>query len=109
MVVCSSCPINNVNGMPFIGRPVGGRDYSKDEGKSLGFFGNIQRAFDTSFNKKPTEKEKPILKGIFDTQKILTDNIIKPLAPPVGYVADKQRQFLEDKYLGQGRPMRRYM
>ena len=96
-------------GMRRIERPIGGRDYSKDEGKSLGFFGNIQRAFDTSFNKKPTEQEKPILKGIFDTQKVLTDNIIKPLAPPVGYVADKQRQFLQDKYLGQGRPMKRHL
>jgi hypothetical protein len=81
-------------------RRVGGRDYSKDEGKSLGFFGNIQRAFDTSFNKKPTEKEKPVLKGIFGAEKLLTDNIIKPLAPPVGIVAEKQRQFLENKYGG---------
>jgi hypothetical protein len=88
------------------GRRVGGRDYSKDEGKSLGFFGNIQRAFDTSYNKKPTEKEKPILKGIFGAEKVLTDNLIKPLAPPVGIVAEKQRQFLENKYGGM---VRRYM
>jgi len=94
-------PIGGGYGMPRIPRPTGG--------ESKGFFGNIARAFETSWNKKPTEQEKPILKGIFDSQKFLTDKLITPLAPPVGYVANKQREFLQDKYLGQGLPMKRHL
>lgn len=77
----------------------GGKDWSKDEGKSLGFFGNIERAFDTTFNKKATPKEKQVLKPIFQAEQGLTDYVLKPLAPPVGKIAEAQRRFLEDKYL----------
>jgi hypothetical protein len=68
-------------------------------GESLGFFGNIKRAFETSWNKKPTEQEKPILRGIFGAEKGLTDYVLKPLAPPVGQIAEAQRRLLEDKYM----------
>jgi len=103
MVICSSCPINNVNGLRFIGRPVG----RPIGGESLGFFGNIGRAFKSTFDKPATEQEKQFLRPTFQAQKFLTDNLIKPLAPPLGVIGDKQRQFLENKYLGQGRPMKR--
>ena len=77
-------------------------------GESLGFFGNIKRAFESSWNKKATPQEKEILAPIFQGEKFLTDKIIKPIAPPVGYVADKQREFLENKYLNDG-GSRRFM
>jgi hypothetical protein len=77
-------------------------------GESLGFFGNIKRAFESSWNKKATPQEKEILAPIFQGQKFLTDKIITPFAPPVGYVANKQREFLENKYLNDG-GSRRFM
>lgn len=78
-------------------------------GESKGFFGNIARAFETSWNRPATEQDKQVLRPTFQAQKILTDNILKPLAPPVGVLAEKQRQFLENKYdVGSGM-IRRYM
>ena len=68
-------------------------------GESLGFFGNIKRAFETSWNKKATPQEKQILKPIFQAEQGLTDYVLKPLAPPVGKIAEAQRRLLEDKYL----------
>jgi len=63
------------------------------------FFGNIARAFTDTWNKPATDQEKKILKPIFQGQKILTDNVIAPFAPPVAKIADAQRRLLEDKYL----------
>ena len=63
------------------------------------FFGNIKRAFTDTWNKPATDQEKKILKPIFQGQKILTDNVIAPFAPPVAKIADAQRRLLEDKYL----------
>ena len=78
-------------------------------GESLGFFGNIKRAFTDTFNKPATKQEKDILRPIFQGEKFLTDKLITPFAPPAGKIADKQREFLENKYLGEGRNIKRFL
>lgn len=65
-----------------------------------GFFENIGRAFKQTWERPATQSEKAILRPIFDTQRVLTDNVITPIAPPIGKLAGAQRQFFENKYLG---------
>jgi hypothetical protein len=68
-------------------------------GESLGFFGNIKRAFTTSANRQPETKEE---RGALD----FALNYLEPvalapvniLAPPVGKIGEAQRQGLKKMY-----------
>jgi hypothetical protein len=72
-------------------------------GESLGFLGNIKRAFESTWNKPATEQEKQYLAPVFKGEKFLTDYLVKPINPQLGYVGDKQREYLENKYLNGGK------
>lgn len=76
----------------------GGRDYSKDEGKSLGFFGNIKRAIDTSWNKQGTPLERKASSVLLNDIEPALIAPLQVLAPPVGKIADAQRKYLKSHY-----------
>jgi hypothetical protein len=68
-------------------------------GESKGFFGNIKRALDTSWNKQPgSQTEKNILSGILNYAEPIALAPINILAPPVGKIGEAQRQLLKSKY-----------
>ena len=77
----------------------GGRDYSQDEGKSLGFFGNLKRAFSVSANKKPqSQAEKDALNFTLNYLEPVALAPLHVLAPPVGAIGEAQRQGLKKLY-----------
>ena len=76
----------------------GGRDYSKDEGKSLGFFGNIKRAIDTSWNKQGTPLERKATSVLLNNIEPALIAPLQVIAPPVGKIADAQRKLLKSHY-----------
>lgn len=73
-------------------------DDEMEGGESLGFFGNIKRAFNTSWN-KPVQSDAE-RKALDFTLNYLEPVALAPLnilAPPVGRIGEAQRQLMKSK------------
>jgi hypothetical protein len=68
-------------------------------GESLGFFGNIKRAFTSTANQKPqSQAEKDALNFTLNYLEPVALTPLQVLAPPVGKIGEAQRQGLKKLY-----------
>lgn len=68
------------------------------EKKGGDFFGNIKRAFTSTWNKQPQGAEKKALNFVLNTAEPALLKPIQILAPPVGQLGEAQRKLLASHY-----------
>ena len=73
-------------------------DGEMEGGESLGFFGNIKRAFNTSWNNQGTPTERKATSVLLNDIEPTLLTPVNILAPPVGKIAEAQRKLLKSHY-----------